>query len=82
MNTSQLSERESVAKTRLESLLDEHAVAKFYDVPVASVRRWTLLRQGPQFLKIGAGVRYRPEDIAAWIEPQMPCHPEGAEVAR
>jgi hypothetical protein len=34
---------------------------------VASVRRWRLLRQGPKYIKIGAAVRYTPEDVAAWL---------------
>ncbi|RVD68835.1 MAG: helix-turn-helix domain-containing protein [Mesorhizobium sp.] len=25
---------------------------------------------GPKYLKIGANVRYRPEDVAAWLEQQ------------
>jgi hypothetical protein len=35
---------------------------------VASVRRWRLLRQGPKYLKIGAAVRYKPEDVSTWLE--------------
>ena len=50
------------------SLLNEHDVARITGLSVASVRRWRLLRQGPQYLKIGAAVRYRTEDIRAWLE--------------
>ena len=32
------------------------------------VRRWRLLNQGPRFLKIGAAVRYRREDVDAWLD--------------
>jgi hypothetical protein len=56
---SQSSKRESVAATPLESLVDEHAVARFYGVSVATVRRWCWLRTGPKFHKIGALCRYR-----------------------
>ena len=52
----------------LENLLNEHDVARITGLSVASVRRWRLLRQGPRYLKIGSAVRYRPDDIAAWIE--------------
>jgi len=52
----------------LETLLNEHAIARITGLSLASVRRWRLLRQGPRFLKIGAAVRYRPEDITAWLE--------------
>jgi predicted DNA-binding transcriptional regulator AlpA len=68
MNTSQTCERESVASERLKSLLNEHDVARVTGLSVASVRRWRVLRQGPKYLKIGAAVRYRPEEILAFIE--------------
>jgi predicted DNA-binding transcriptional regulator AlpA len=52
----------------LASLLNEHDVARLTGLSVASVRRWRLLRQGPRYLRIGAVVRYRPEDVAAWLD--------------
>ena len=52
----------------IEALLNEHDVARLTGLSVASVRRWRLLRQGPRYLKIGAAVRYKPEDISAWLE--------------
>lgn len=52
----------------LQELLTERDVARITGMSVASVRRWRLLRQGPKYLKIGAAVRYRPEDISIWIE--------------
>ena len=52
----------------LESLLNDQDVARLTGMSVASVRRWRLIGQGPKYLKIGSAVRYRPEDISAWIE--------------
>jgi predicted DNA-binding transcriptional regulator AlpA len=52
----------------IETLLNEHDVAGITGLSVASVRRWRLLRRGPKYLKIGAAVRYKPEDISAWLE--------------
>ena len=52
----------------IDALLNEHDVAHLTGLSVASVRRWRLLRQGPKYLKIGAAVRYKPEDISAWLE--------------
>lgn len=52
----------------VEALLTEHEIAQFLSVSVASVRRWRLFKQGPKFLKIGACVRYRPQDISAYLE--------------
>ncbi|HKD09869.1 MAG TPA: helix-turn-helix domain-containing protein [Bryobacteraceae bacterium] len=52
----------------LDALLNEHDVARITGMSVASVRRWRLFRQGPKYLKIGSAVRYKPEDLAAWLE--------------
>jgi hypothetical protein len=67
MNTSKRSERESAANTHLEGLLDEHAVAKFYGVSVATIRRWRWLHTGPTFHKIGALCRCRMTDLEAYL---------------
>ena len=58
----------ATANSTFETLLNEHDVARITGLSVASVRRWRLLRQGPKYLKIGAAVRYKPEDISAWLE--------------
>lgn len=52
----------------LEELLTEHDVARVTGLSVGSVRRWRLFKQGSKYLKIGAAVRYKPEDISAWLE--------------
>jgi predicted DNA-binding transcriptional regulator AlpA len=65
-----------------QRLLNEHEVATTCAISVATLRKWRTLRRGPRFLKIGSLVRYRAEDIAAWIE-QQEAHPaEPVEVAR
>ena len=50
-----------------ENLLNEYDVARITGLSVASVRRWRLLRQGPAYMKIGSAVRYKREDIVAWL---------------
>jgi len=52
----------------LASLLNEHDVARVTRLSVASVRRWRLLKTGPKFLRLGSAVRYRPQDVAAWLD--------------
>jgi len=52
----------------LEELLTEHDVSRVTGLSVSSVRRWRLLRQGPKYIKIGSAVRYRSQDVAAWLE--------------
>jgi hypothetical protein len=38
-------------------------------VPIATVRRWRLVKQGPTFLKLARSVhKYRTEDVLRWLE--------------
>ncbi len=60
----------------VSDLLNEHDVARLIGLSVASVRRWRLLKTGPKYLKIGAAVRYKPEDVSAWLESR----PTGGEL--
>jgi predicted DNA-binding transcriptional regulator AlpA len=55
----------------------ERDIAEFTRLSVATVRRWRLLGQGPRYLKIGAAVRYRPSDLAVWLDSR----PAKGEVA-
>jgi predicted DNA-binding transcriptional regulator AlpA len=48
-------------------LLDEKQVAKLLRVSLASVRRWRQHKVGPTYIKAGACVRYRREDVDAWL---------------
>ena len=59
----------------IAELLNEHDVARVTGLSVASVRRWRLLRQGPKYLKRNSAVRYKTEDITAWLESR----PSGGE---
>jgi predicted DNA-binding transcriptional regulator AlpA len=63
----------------IANLLNEYDVSRITGLSVASVRRWRLFRQGPRYLKIGSAVRYKPEDLAAWLEsrPSGGGHQEG-----
>lgn len=51
----------------MNTLLTEEDVAKQLHVSVASLRRWRLEMRGPQFIKVGSLVRYRPEELEAWL---------------
>jgi predicted DNA-binding transcriptional regulator AlpA len=48
-------------------MMNEHEVAAFLKMSVASVRRWRFFRTGPKFVKIGSAVRYRREDVELWL---------------
>ena len=71
MNTTPPSERKSVADLQLEVLLTEHEYARITKRSVASVRRDRLLGQGCPYVKLGALVRYRPEDVRAHLERSL-----------
>ena len=58
---------EAVAKG-ITSLLNEQDVARITGLSVATIRRRRLFRQPPIFRKLGAAVRYHPDDVAAWLE--------------
>jgi excisionase family DNA binding protein len=51
----------------MQNFLTEKEVAKQIRVSLASLRRWRLMRRGPRFVKVGALVRYRPEDLERWM---------------
>jgi predicted DNA-binding transcriptional regulator AlpA len=61
----------AAANNNLEALLNERDVSRITGMSVASIRRWRLLRQGPKYLKLGSAVRYRPGDVAAWLESRQ-----------
>lgn len=65
-----------------KQLLNEHEVANTCGISVLTLRKWRSLRRGPRFLKIGSLVRYRPQDVAAWIDSQAAIACEQVEVAR
>ena len=56
------------ASNLLQALLTERDVARITGLSVASVRRWRLLKIGPRATKLGAAVRYKQEDIKAWLD--------------
>jgi hypothetical protein len=71
MNTSLQSGRASAANLNLEALLTEREYAGITQRSVASVRRDRLLKQGCPYVKLGALVRYRPEDVRAHLESNL-----------
>ena len=60
------------------SLLTEHQTAICIAVSVAALRKWRALGRGPVYIKVGRLVRYRREDIEAWLSS---C-PRGGEAGR
>jgi predicted DNA-binding transcriptional regulator AlpA len=52
----------------METFMNETQVSEKIQVSLACLRRWRHLGEGPQFVKVGPLVRYRPEAIAEWAE--------------
>jgi len=52
----------------LQELLTEHEVARLLKVSVATIRRRRLFHQPPDFVKLGASVRYKREAIQRLID--------------
>lgn len=48
-------------------LLKEAELAALLDVPPQRLAEWRYKRTGPAFVKIGRQVRYRTEDVDAWL---------------
>lgn len=65
---------------RIEQLIGERDVARLTGMSLASVRRWRLLRQGPQYMKIGHAVRYSPAAIRQFLATR-PTGGEAVEVS-
>ncbi len=82
MNTSQPGERESAADTKLETLLNETDCARITKRSVASLRRDRLMGIGCPYVKLGALVRYRPEDVRAYIERNLRASVPNAQYGR
>ena len=65
-----------------QRLLNEHEVAESCSISVLTLRKWRSQKRGPQYVKIGALVRYRPDDVDAWIVAQKSSGDLPEEVAR
>ena len=43
------------------------AVAEYLGLPLNTLAQWRYLKKGPSFIKSGRLVRYRKEDVDAWL---------------
>jgi hypothetical protein len=54
-----------------DELQDQAAVAKRLNVKTKTLEAWRHRGGGPQFIKVGALVRYRPQDVTDFIERNL-----------
>ncbi len=52
----------------MDRLFDERLAADVLSCSVALLRKWRLFDEGPAYCKIGRLVRYRQEDLNAFLE--------------
>lgn len=46
-------------------------LADHLGIPLATIYRWRSTGHGPRGFRVGRHVRYRAEDVAAWIDAQV-----------
>ncbi|GIW56733.1 MAG: hypothetical protein KatS3mg082_3137 [Nitrospiraceae bacterium] len=63
-----------------QRLLNERQVADSCAISVLTLRKWRGEGRGPRYVKIGTLVRYRPEEVDAWIESHESQQPATVEV--
>jgi len=54
-------------------LLTEAQVADGLNISPRTLQQWRYKGGGPRYSKVGSAVRYRPEDVAAWLAQQTRC---------
>lgn len=52
-------------------LLTPHEVSDYLGIPTATLANWRYQGRGPEFLRVGRHVRYRPSDVMTWVEQQV-----------
>ena len=55
----------------LEHLLDEREAAEVLNVSARTLRLWRTAGTGPAHARLARTVRYRPADLAAYVEDRM-----------
>jgi hypothetical protein len=51
-----------------DPLLTEVAAAKFLNVSTRTLQSWRMKDQGPAYIKVGRAIRYRSDDLLAYVE--------------
>jgi hypothetical protein len=55
------------AKKDIQKLLKEQAVSEILNISLPTLRRFRTLGEGPPYKKIGASVRYDPEELSCYL---------------
>ena len=52
----------------LNTLIYEKTAATQLSLSLRTLRHWHRQGRGPQYVKLGSAIRYRPQDIERWVE--------------
>jgi len=55
----------------LRLVMNDVEAAEVLDMAPTTLRKWRSTGQGPSYLKLGKNVRYRLEDLNAYLQKQM-----------
>jgi Helix-turn-helix domain len=53
-----------------DKLITPAELADFLGIPPKTLRQWRYLGTGPDGIRVGRHVRYRPEAVRAWLDAQ------------
>lgn len=67
----------TASASRHSSLGSPKEVAAYLQVSEPTLTTWRYHRSGPTFLRVGKHVRYRWNDVEAWLDAQVQ-NPQGA----
>jgi excisionase family DNA binding protein len=59
------------AASAVPRLLTVQELADLLQVPPKTMYTWRYKGDGPRSVMVGRHLRYRPQDVAAWLEAQM-----------
>lgn len=60
---------------QMTEFMDPEGLAALLGVPVRTVYAWRHRGEGPRGYKVGRHVRYRVEDVEAWLEDRADREP-------
>jgi len=62
-------------------LLDENEAAKLLCLSPSTLKKWRRTRRGPRYYRLGSAVRYKREDLEAFVSEsaENPCSPRHNE---
>lgn len=59
------------AAIAMRLVMNDVEAAEVLDMAPTTLRKWRTNGQGPSYLKLGKNVRYRMEDLTAYLQKQM-----------